>query len=70
MMTRARHRLRRYKDQVRVEQGSADLQVALGAEDASYEVVFDLGMFRHITHWRDAVAELAQVLLTAARRLL
>jgi len=61
MVARARRRLHRYSDQVRVEQGSADdLRSALGAGDASYDAVFDLGIIHHITNWRDAVAEAAQ----------
>jgi ubiquinone/menaquinone biosynthesis C-methylase UbiE len=64
MVARARRRLRRYRDQVRVEQGSADdLRSALGAGDASYDAVFDLGIIHHVTNWRDAVAEAARVLL-------
>ena len=63
MVTRARRRLRRYADQVRVEHGSADdLRSALDAGDASYDAVFDLGIIHHITNWRDAVAEAARVL--------
>jgi ubiquinone/menaquinone biosynthesis C-methylase UbiE len=63
MVTRARRRLRRYRDQVRVVQGSADdLQTALGAGDASYDAVFDFGIIHHVTTWRDAVAEVARVL--------
>lgn len=63
MVDRARHRLRRYRDQVRVVQGSADdLQTALGAEDSSYDAMFDFGIIHHITNWRDAVAEVARVL--------
>lgn len=63
MVARARHRLRRYHDQVRVVQGSADdLQAALGAEDSSYDAVFDFGIIHHVTNWRDAVAEVARVL--------
>ena len=63
MVTRARRRLRRYNDQVRVTQGSADnLQAALDAGDASYDAVFDFGIIHHVTNWRDAVAEIARVL--------
>lgn len=63
MVTRARRRLRRYNDQVRVTQGSADnLQAALDTGDASYDAVFDFGIIHHITNWRDAVAEVARVL--------
>ncbi|UUW88610.1 class I SAM-dependent methyltransferase [Pimelobacter simplex] len=63
MVTRARRRLRRYNDQVRVEQGNADdLRAALGAEDSSYDAVFDFGIIHHVTNWRDAVTEVARVL--------
>lgn len=45
MVTRARRRLRRYRDQVHVMQGSADdLRAALGACDATYDAAFDLGV--------------------------
>ncbi len=68
MVTRARHRLRRYNDQVRVEQGSADdLQAALGAADASYDAVFDFGIIHHVINWRDAVAEVSRVLRPRGR---
>ncbi|CAB4774807.1 unannotated protein [freshwater metagenome] len=68
MVTRARRRLRRYADQVRVVQGSADdLQAALGAGDAAYDAVFDFGIIHHITNWRDAVAEVARVLRPGGR---
>lgn len=68
MVTRARRRLRRYADQVRVVQGSADdLQAALGAGDAGYDAVFDFGIIHHITNWRDAVAEVARVLRPGGR---
>ena len=63
MVTRARRLLRRYHDQVRIVQGSADdLQAAIGADDATYDAVFDFGIIHHITNWRDAVAEVARVL--------
>lgn len=68
MVDRARRRLRRYHDQVRVSQGSADnLQVALDAGDASYDAVFDFGIIHHVTNWRDAVAEVARVLRPGGR---
>lgn len=68
MVTRARRRLRRYADQVRVVRGSADdLQAALGAGDAGYDAVFDFGIIHHITNWRDAVAEVARVLRPGGR---
>lgn len=68
MVTRARRRLRRYNDQVRVEQGSADdLRSALGAGDATYDAVFDFGIIHHVINWRDAVAEVARVLRPRGR---
>ncbi len=68
MVTRARRRLRRYSDQVRIVQGSADdLQAALDAGDATYDAVFDFGIIHHVTNWRDAVAEAARVLRPGGR---
>lgn len=63
MVTRARRRLRRYHDHIRVVQGSADdLYTALDARGATYDAVFDFGIIHHVTNWRDAVAEVARVL--------
>lgn len=68
MVTRARRRLRRYRVQVRVGQGSADdLRSALDADDASYDAVFDFGIIHHVTNWRDAVAEVARDLRPGGR---
>lgn len=63
MVDRARRRLRRYANHVRIEQGSADdLRTALNGNDASYDAVFDFGIIHHIVNWRDAVSEVARVL--------
>ena len=68
MVTRARRRLRRYQDQVNVVHGSADdLRSALGADDATYDAVFDFGIIHHIINWRDAVAEVGRVLRPGGR---
>ena len=68
MVTRASRRLRRYRHQVRVVQGSADdLRSALDAGDATYDAVFDFGIIHHVTNWRDALAEVARVLRPGGR---
>ncbi|OBH16636.1 class I SAM-dependent methyltransferase [Mycolicibacter sinensis] len=68
MIRRAGRRLARYGDRVRLAQGSAtDLRVALDAEDASYDAVFDFGVVHHIPDWRDALAEVARVLRSGGR---
>lgn len=68
MVAKACHRLRRHGSSVRIEQGSADnLRDALGAADASYDVVFDFAIIHHITNWRDAIAEIARVLRPGGR---
>jgi ubiquinone/menaquinone biosynthesis C-methylase UbiE len=63
MIARARRRLVRYGDQVRLAQGSAtDLLAAAGAADQSYDAVFDFGIVHHIPDWRATLAEIARVL--------
>jgi ubiquinone/menaquinone biosynthesis C-methylase UbiE len=63
MIARARRRLARYGDRVRIAQGSAtDLRGALDAGDAGYDAVFDFGIIHHIPDWRAAIAEVARVL--------
>ncbi|HEU5156470.1 MAG TPA: class I SAM-dependent methyltransferase [Streptosporangiaceae bacterium] len=63
MIARARRRLARYGDRVRLARGSAtDLRAAFGAADDHYDAVFDFGIIHHIPDWRDAVAEVARVL--------
>lgn len=63
MTARARRRLAGYGDRVRLHTGdAADLQAGVGADDASYDAVFDFAIVHHIPAWRDAVAEIARVL--------
>jgi ubiquinone/menaquinone biosynthesis C-methylase UbiE len=63
MIARARRRLVRYGDRVRLAHGSAtDLRGAVDAEDDGYDAVFDFGIIHHIPDWRAAIAEVARVL--------
>jgi ubiquinone/menaquinone biosynthesis C-methylase UbiE len=63
MIARARRRLVRYGDRVRLAQGSAtDLRGVLDAGDDGYDAVFDFGIIHHIPDWRAAIAEAARVL--------
>ncbi|MEU0108437.1 class I SAM-dependent methyltransferase [Streptomyces sp. NPDC006251] len=63
MIERARRRLNRYGDRVRLAVGDAtDLRTAFDADDGAYDAVFDFGIIHHIPAWRDAVAEVARVL--------
>lgn len=59
MVSRARRRLARYGDRVKLWVGSA---TEIPAPDASYDAVFDFGIVHHIPQWRRAVAEVARVL--------
>ncbi|WP_102143158.1 class I SAM-dependent methyltransferase [Mycobacterium hubeiense] len=68
MIRRAGKRLARYRDRVRLAQGSAtDLRAALDADDESYSAVFDFGIVHHIPDWRKAIAEVARVLTPGGR---
>ena len=68
MVARARDRLTRYGDRVRLAEGSAtDLSSALGAEDGGYDAVFDFAIIHHIPDWPAAVAEVARVLAPGGR---
>ncbi|WFE53081.1 class I SAM-dependent methyltransferase [Micromonospora sp. WMMD1155] len=63
MINRARRRLARYGDRVRLHRGdAADLRTTLGAGDASYDAVFDFAIIHHIPDWRAALVEIARVL--------
>lgn len=66
MIARARRRLARYGDRVRLTEGSAtDLRAAVDAAvnaDQSYDAVFDFGIIHHVPDWRAALAEVARVL--------
>ena len=68
MIERASHRLARYGDRVRLAPGSAtDLRDAIGADDNSYDAVFDFGIIHHIPNWRDAITEVVRVLKPGGR---
>lgn len=68
MITRARRRLARFGDQVRLAQGSAtDLRTTLDAADDSYDVVVDFGIVHHVPDWRAALDEVARVLRPAGK---
>lgn len=68
MVERARRRLARYGDRVRLAVGDAtDLRAALDADDNTYDAVFDFGIIHHIPAWRDAIAEVARVLRPGGR---
>jgi len=72
MIARARRRLADYTNNVALAQGDAtDLRGALDpvgrGQDASYEAVFDFAAVHHIWNWRDAVEEVARVLVPGGR---
>ncbi|WP_211374291.1 class I SAM-dependent methyltransferase [Cellulomonas fimi] len=68
MVVRARRRLRRHANVVRVVHGDAlDLAGALGAEDGSYDAAFDFAVVHHIEDWRSALDEVARVLRPGGR---
>jgi ubiquinone/menaquinone biosynthesis C-methylase UbiE len=69
MLDRARRRLaRRHTGRFRLAEGSAtDLRSALGADDESYDAVFDFGIIHHIPDWHAALAEIARVLKPGGR---
>jgi SAM-dependent methyltransferase len=71
MVARARRRLTRFGERVRVVQGSAtDLRAALaptGGEDGGYDAVFDFAIVHHVPDWRTAVGEVVRVLKPGGR---
>ena len=69
MVEKARRRLARYgHGRVRLAVGSAtDLRAAVGAQDASYDAVFEFGIIHHVEDWRAALAEIARVLRPGGR---
>nr|WP_245788765.1 class I SAM-dependent methyltransferase [Amycolatopsis marina] len=63
MVTRARRRLAGYGERVRVSCGSAtDLRGVLGADEDTYDTVFDFAIIHHIPDWRAALDEVSRVL--------
>ncbi|OZM76605.1 16S rRNA (cytosine(1402)-N(4))-methyltransferase [Pseudonocardia sp. MH-G8] len=68
MVDRARRRLARFGDRVRLAAGDVtDLQAGLDAADAGYDAVFDFAIIHHVEDWRDALAEIARVLRPGGR---
>ncbi len=69
MVDKARRRLARYgSGRVRLAVGSVtDLRAAVGAQDASYDAVFEFGIIHHVEDWRAALAEIARVLRPGGR---
>ena len=64
MVDLARERLGSYGYRVSVSVGDAS---SLGAEDNSYDAVFDFGIIHHIPDWRQALAEIHRVLRPGGR---
>lgn len=68
MVTRAGRWLAGYGDRVRLATGDmTDLRAALGAEDHSYDAVFDFAIVHHVPQWRAAIAEVVRVLKPGGR---
>lgn len=68
MVERARRRLRRHANAIRIVHGDAlDLFGALGAADGSYDAVFDFAVIHHVEDWRAALDEVARVLRPGGR---
>ncbi|MBI5844910.1 MAG: class I SAM-dependent methyltransferase [Deltaproteobacteria bacterium] len=64
MVARARRRLARFGDRVRLFTGDAE---RMEAADASYDAVFDFGIIHHVPGWKMAVAEAFRVLKPGGR---
>jgi ubiquinone/menaquinone biosynthesis C-methylase UbiE len=64
MVRRARQRLARLGDRVRLWTGDV---TAIDAPAATYDAVFDFGIIHHVPRWRDALAEIHRVLRPGGR---
>jgi ubiquinone/menaquinone biosynthesis C-methylase UbiE len=64
MVERARRRLGRFGNRVRLAIGDAE---RIDAHDNTYDAVFDFGIIHHIPSWRNAVAEVHRVLKPGGR---
>ncbi|GAA3228890.1 class I SAM-dependent methyltransferase [Pseudonocardia petroleophila] len=68
MIGRAKRRLAGYADRVRLATGDmTDLRAALGAEDGSFDAVFDFAIVHHVLDWRAALGEIVRVLKPGGR---
>lgn len=59
MVARARRRLARFGDRVRLSTGDAE---KIDSPDGHYDAVFDFGIIHHVPGWKKAVAEAFRVL--------
>jgi ubiquinone/menaquinone biosynthesis C-methylase UbiE len=59
MVDRARERLARHGDRVRLWTGDV---TAIDAPDGTYDAVLDFAIIHHVPRWRDALAEIHRVL--------
>lgn len=68
MVDRARRRLTRHGERVRLATGDVtDLRRAIDAADDSYDAVFDFGILHHVEDWQAAVGDVARVLRPGGR---
>ena len=68
MVDRARRRLARHGERVRLVTGDVtDLRRALDAADGSFDAVFDFGILHHVEDWQAAVGDVARVLRPGGR---
>lgn len=59
MVSRARRRLARFGDRVRLSTGDAE---RIEASDSTYDAVFDFGIIHHVPGWKKAIGEAFRVL--------
>jgi len=64
MVERARDRVRRRKEAIRLWIGDA---TAIAVPDARYDAVFDFGIIHHVPDWRAALREIHRVLRPGGR---
>ena len=64
MIAKARRRLQKRGDTIRVWVGHAE---DIDADDASYDVVFDFGIIHHVLDWRTVLNEVYRVLKPGGR---
>jgi ubiquinone/menaquinone biosynthesis C-methylase UbiE len=64
MVARARRRLARHGERVRVWEGSV---TEIPAQDGTYEAVFAFGVLHHLPDWRAGLAEVRRVLKPGGR---